>query len=167
MLRPPRGRRREQHAISAHPCSRRDASERRCATMFENTHRTILREMLYPHGRLVLVPLHIKRAQDGSLSGKFPPGCSTERPVLISWLRRTKPFVSLDGVAALATLLSFVLKGSTGSSNAPLSGAWISRDQNRREARVIQGNSDTATRGSPHPVSRPPNRSNVNAPSSR
>jgi hypothetical protein len=52
------------------------------------------------------------------------------------------PFVNMATLAALASLLSDVLKACTTSSKAPLSGASrASRDQNRGEARVREESS--------------------------
>ena len=125
-----------------------------CTTRFENAHRTVLRQVFYPHhpwsGRQVCVHATIDKSDDvffrctleGSEADRWleipawmfdRAGCAQQATVT------AEPFVSLDALAALSTLLDLALKDRTPSSNAQLSGASrASQEQNRGEAHVTQ-----------------------------
>ncbi|CAN5355030.1 hypothetical protein BH10PLA2_BH10PLA2_35540 [soil metagenome] len=120
-----------------------------CTTRFENTQKTVQREVVYAHhpwfAQDVWVDTVIEKA-DGVFFGGSLNGAEIDRFLEIpAWMfdraycahgHVTKdPFVSLDALMALSSLLDLVLKTATPSSNAPPFGACrASRDQNRGEA---------------------------------
>src|SRR5919112_549518 len=120
-----------------------------CTTRYENAHRTVFRELLYPwhpwFGLQVSVHEAIKKADAVvfrcTLSGSdadrwlevpawmFERSACPDRARLVS-----APFVDGTAIAALTDLVRQALKNRLGSSNAPFSSASTSsHDQNRGE----------------------------------
>ena len=155
-------------AISAPCCRSRYVAGPRCTTRFENTHKTVRREVLYAHhpwfAHEVWVHAVIEKA-DGVFFRCTLDGTETDRFLEIpawmfdrAWCSRCHvtrdPFVSLDTLRALSSLLDFVLKTAIPSSDARLSGACrASRDQNRGEAHVRQ-DGDVRSSGSTQAAAR-------------
>ena len=122
-------------------------------TRFENTHRTVLREVLYRHhpwfGRRVCVHGTVDKAGyvvfrctlDGSQADRWleVPAWMFDRTACPNpELLAAQPFVSIDALVALSALLDLALKDRA-PSVAPLSGvSRASHDQNRREAHVTR-----------------------------
>ncbi|MFK4531876.1 hypothetical protein ABIA00_000059 [Bradyrhizobium ottawaense] len=123
----------------------------RCTTRLKNAHRIVLREVLYRHhpwfGRRVCVHGRIEKADDVafrcSLDGSQIDRC-LEVP---AWMfDRTacpeaepltaQPFVSIDALAALSTLLDLALKDRTPSAALLFGASRASHDQNRGETHV-------------------------------
>jgi hypothetical protein len=138
-----------------------------CTTRFENAHKTVFREVFYPHhpwsGRQVGVHATIEKP-DGVVFRCALDGAEADRWLEIpAWMfdragcphaasMTAEPFVSLDALAALSALLDLALKDRTPSSNAQLSGASrTSHDQNRGEAHVTQDGDVEGRRGSGRP----------------
>ncbi len=135
-----------------HPAFSRQGSNAGAAgyrTRFENAHRIACREVLYRlhpwFGREVFVQAAIDKA-DGAIFQCSVDGSDAERwREIPAWMFdhgacagdvrfSTAPFVCLEALRALSTLLDQVLKTTSGSSNTQLSGACgISHDQNRGE----------------------------------
>jgi hypothetical protein len=135
---PPASRSRGKNAVFA-----------RCRTRFENAHRIACREVLYRlhpwFGREVFVHAAIDKA-DGAVFQCSVDGSDVERWLEVpAWMFdhgacagdvrfSTTPFVCLEALSALSTLLDQVLKTTARSSNTRLPSAFrISRDQNRGE----------------------------------
>ena len=131
----------------------RHGADANCTTRFENTHRTVRREVLYAHhpwfAHEVWVHAVIEKADgvffrctlDGAETDRFLeiPAWMFERACCAHGHVTRDPFVSLDALMALSSLLDLVLNTATPSSNARLLGACrASRDQNRGEAHVRQ-----------------------------
>ncbi|MCP3374940.1 hypothetical protein, partial [Bradyrhizobium cajani] len=121
-----------------------------CTTRLENAHGTVCREVLYRHhpwaGREVFVHGVIDKA-DGVVFRCTLDGSETQRFLEIpSWMfdraacarggsLTAEPFVSLEALNALSSLVDSAVKSATSSLNEPLSGACgVSHDQNRGEA---------------------------------
>ena len=136
------------------------ADARCCRTRFENAHRIACREVLYRlhpwFGCEVFVHAAIDKA-DGGVFQCSVDGSDAERWLEIpAWMFdhgacagdirfSTAPFVCLEALGALSTLLDQVLKTTAQSSNTRLPSAFrISRDQNRGEAHgtEIRGEGD-------------------------
>ena len=124
-------------AISAPCCRSRYVAGPRCTTRFENTHKTVRREVLYAHhpwfAHEVWVHAVIEKA-DGVFFRCTLDGTETERFLEIpawmfdrAWCSQCHvtrdPFVSVDTLRALSSLLDFVLKTAIPSSDARLLGA--------------------------------------------
>ncbi|UGY30418.1 hypothetical protein HU675_0051015 (plasmid) [Bradyrhizobium septentrionale] len=133
--------------------------------VFENVHRTVLREVLYRHhpwfGRRVCVHGAVDKADDvvfrcsldGSQADRWleVPAWMFDRTACPdAELLTAQPFVSIDALAALAALLDLALKDRTPSA-APLSGASRgSHDQNRGATHVTRdGNARARMWGAP------------------
>src|SRR5712675_785189 len=159
-----------------------------CTRRFENAHRTILRELLYPwhpwFGKLVAIHETIDKA-GGVVSRCTLGGAHADRWLEVpAWMfdraacpdppRLTAlPFVSMDALSVLSDLLRQALKPPLSSSNAPHSGASrSSHEQNRGEAHdhakpgtaaSDAGRTAKASAKRPFPADRPVRRRNADA----
>src|SRR5260221_4485141 len=124
-----------------------------CTTRFENAHRTVLREVLYRHhpwfGRRVCIHGTVDKA------GYVVFRCTLEGAQADRWLEvpawmfdraacpdpgllTAQPYVSIEALAALSTLLDLALKDQTPSAVLLSSASRASHDPNRGQTHVTR-----------------------------
>jgi len=138
---------------SARPCSKIGECACRCTTRFENDHRTVPREVLYPHhpwfGCRVFV--HDAVDKDGFVVFRCTlEESQADRALEVpAWmfdrtacpgpgLLAAQPYVSIEALAALSALLDLALKDQTPSAVLLSGASGASHDQNRGETHVTR-----------------------------